>query len=198
MSDPVSVRASQRRSISRQRVAASRSNICAAWTVKCRTPAASGSDANARDTGQQAGQGQQGQRQETARSHREGPGRGPEPVRLSAAAWGSHPTAGCDSAMGEQATVSRRWACSAPISTTSCSCCSAAAAAAEARFFTTDLDALLLHPAAQTRTRNLLVASGFGLRLRPDIQSEIPPFRSNYQTAEFLADARCDPQRHAP
>jgi len=53
-------------------------------------------------------------------------------------------------------------------------------------FFTTDLDALLLNPGGQTRTRNLLVASSFGLRLRPDIQNEIPPFRGSYQTAEFL------------
>ena len=42
-------------------------------------------------------------------------------------------------------------------------------------------------PSAQNATRNLLVASGFGLRLRPDVQGAIPPFRSNYQTAEFLA-----------
>jgi hypothetical protein len=54
-------------------------------------------------------------------------------------------------------------------------------------FFTTDLDALLLHPTAQKLTRNLLVASSFGLELRPDIQGEIPPFRSSYQTAAFLA-----------
>src|SRR5262249_1191646 len=47
--------------------------------------------------------------------------------------------------------------------------------------------ALLLHPAGQSPTRNLLVASGFGLQLRPDIQGEIPPFRSSYQTAEFLS-----------
>jgi hypothetical protein len=57
----------------------------------------------------------------------------------------------------------------------------------DAWFFTTDLDALLLNPGAQTRTRNLLVASSFGLQLRPDLQGEIPPFRSSYQTAEFLA-----------
>ena len=57
----------------------------------------------------------------------------------------------------------------------------------DAWFFTTDLDALLLHPGGQNPTRNLLVASGFGLQLRPDIQKEIPPFRSSYQTAEFLA-----------
>ena len=54
-------------------------------------------------------------------------------------------------------------------------------------FFTTDLDALLLHPTEQKLTRNLLVASSFGLQLRPDIQGEIPPFRSSYQTAAFLA-----------
>jgi hypothetical protein len=53
-------------------------------------------------------------------------------------------------------------------------------------FFTTDLDALLLHPGAQTLTRNLLVASSFGLQLGSDIQGEIPPFRSGYQTAQFL------------
>jgi hypothetical protein len=57
----------------------------------------------------------------------------------------------------------------------------------DAWFFTTDLDALLLHPSAQSATRNLLVASGFGLQLRPDVQGAIPPFRSNYQTSEFLA-----------
>src|SRR5262249_25041922 len=56
-----------------------------------------------------------------------------------------------------------------------------------ALFFTTDLDALVLHPIALTFTRNLLVASSFGLQLRPDIQGEIPPFRSSYQTAAFLA-----------
>jgi hypothetical protein len=54
-------------------------------------------------------------------------------------------------------------------------------------FFTTDLDALFLYPTAQTATRNLIVASNFGLQLRPDIQAEIPPFRNSYQTAEFLA-----------
>jgi hypothetical protein len=54
-------------------------------------------------------------------------------------------------------------------------------------FFTTDLDALLLHPTEQKLTRNLLVASSFGLQLRPDVQGEIPPFRSSYQTAAFLA-----------
>jgi hypothetical protein len=57
----------------------------------------------------------------------------------------------------------------------------------DAWFFTTDLDALLLHPSAQNVTRNLLVASGFGLQLRPDVQGATPPFRNNYQTGEYLA-----------
>jgi hypothetical protein len=56
-----------------------------------------------------------------------------------------------------------------------------------ALFFTTDLDAIVLHPSALTYTRNLLIASSFGLQLRPALQGEIPPFRSSYQTAAFLA-----------
>jgi hypothetical protein len=56
-----------------------------------------------------------------------------------------------------------------------------------ALFFTTDMDALLLHASALPFTRNLLVASSFGLQLKSDIQKEIPPFRSSYQTAAFLA-----------
>jgi hypothetical protein len=57
-------------------------------------------------------------------------------------------------------------------------------------FFTTDLDARLLHPANLKWTRNLLVASGFGLQLREDLQGEIPPFREGYQAAVFLATLR--------
>jgi hypothetical protein len=57
----------------------------------------------------------------------------------------------------------------------------------EALFFTTDLDALLL-PQNKTRyTRNLLVASSFGLTLAPKLQADIPPFRSTYQTSIFRA-----------
>ena len=56
-----------------------------------------------------------------------------------------------------------------------------------ALFFTTDLDAIVLNPSALTYTRNLLVASSFGLQLRPELQGEIPPFRSSYQTAAFLS-----------
>ena len=50
-------------------------------------------------------------------------------------------------------------------------------------FFTTDLDARLLHPAEIKWTRNLVIASGFGLHLHPEIQRGIPPFRDTYQTA---------------
>ncbi len=46
-------------------------------------------------------------------------------------------------------------------------------------------DALVLHPTARPYTRNLLVASSFGLQLDDDLQHEIPPFRSSYQTAAF-------------
>src|SRR5262249_5100329 len=56
-----------------------------------------------------------------------------------------------------------------------------------ALYFTTDLDALYLDPAASAYTRNLLIASSFNLRLRPERQGKIPPFRSSYQTAGFLA-----------
>jgi hypothetical protein len=58
-------------------------------------------------------------------------------------------------------------------------------------FFTTDLDARFLHPDNIKWTRNLVVASNFGLSLRKDhdvdIQGEVPPFRDNYQTSVFLA-----------
>jgi hypothetical protein len=49
----------------------------------------------------------------------------------------------------------------------------------EAVFFTTDLDALYLSPTALPYTHNLLIASSFGLRLRPDLQCGVPPFRSS-------------------
>jgi hypothetical protein len=56
-----------------------------------------------------------------------------------------------------------------------------------ALFFTTDLDALVLHPMALPQTRNLLIASSFGLQLEPELQGEIPPFRSSYQSSAFFA-----------
>ena len=56
-----------------------------------------------------------------------------------------------------------------------------------ALFFTTDLEAQMWHPSAVPYTRNLLIASSFGSRLNDDLQGDIPPFRSSYQTAAFLA-----------
>ena len=54
-------------------------------------------------------------------------------------------------------------------------------------FFTTDLDAVYRHPDKWSQTHNLLVASAFDLKLRPELQDKIPPFRDSYQTALFLA-----------
>ncbi|MGR9107786.1 MAG: hypothetical protein ACU843_12715 [Gammaproteobacteria bacterium] len=54
-------------------------------------------------------------------------------------------------------------------------------------FFTTDLDARYLHPAEYSWTRNLIVASGFGLELRANLQGRAPPFRDSYQAARFFA-----------
>jgi len=54
-------------------------------------------------------------------------------------------------------------------------------------FFTTDLDARLLHPSQTKWTRNMIVASSFGLELHPDLQKSAPPFRDTYQTAAYLA-----------
>lgn len=55
----------------------------------------------------------------------------------------------------------------------------------DALFFTTDLDAAMLHPADNRYTRNLLVASGYGLQLAPPAQGDAPPFRDSYQTAAY-------------
>jgi len=57
----------------------------------------------------------------------------------------------------------------------------------DALFFTTDLDALLLSSAKSKYARNLIVASGYDLRLCDALQSDIPPFRSAYQTSVFLS-----------
>ncbi len=54
-------------------------------------------------------------------------------------------------------------------------------------FFTTDLDARLTHSGQGQWTRNLIVASHFGLQLHPDLQTPIPPFRDSYQTALFYS-----------
>lgn len=57
----------------------------------------------------------------------------------------------------------------------------------DAVFFTTDLDARLLHPDNIKWTKNLVVASNFNLALRDDVQHDVPPFRDNYQTSVFFA-----------
>ncbi|MFP4087978.1 MAG: hypothetical protein ACLFUL_14440 [Desulfobacteraceae bacterium] len=54
-------------------------------------------------------------------------------------------------------------------------------------FFTTDMDARLLHPDELKWTQNLVIASNFGLRLNDDLQKQVPPFRDNYQTSLFLS-----------
>lgn len=54
-------------------------------------------------------------------------------------------------------------------------------------FFTTDLDARLLSPRQYDWTRNLVVASSFGLELAPCLQRGVPPFRNVYQTSAFFA-----------
>ena len=61
----------------------------------------------------------------------------------------------------------------------------------EAVFFTTDLDARVFHPSQIGLTKNLIVASGYGFTLtnteEMQYQADLPPFRSSYQTAAYLA-----------
>ena len=54
-------------------------------------------------------------------------------------------------------------------------------------FFTNDLDARLFHHTELPWTRNLIVASSYGLRLHPDLQQDIPSFRDVYQSSVFVA-----------
>lgn len=54
-------------------------------------------------------------------------------------------------------------------------------------FFTTDLNARLAYPGQWQFTRNLIVASHFGLELQPALQTPIPPFRDSYQTSLFYS-----------
>jgi hypothetical protein len=69
----------------------------------------------------------------------------------------------------------------------------------KAVFFTTDLDVRYVHPEEIGWTRNLIVASPFGLRLDPSIQSSIPPFRDSYQTSTFFGTLKAlDCPRVAP
>lgn len=57
----------------------------------------------------------------------------------------------------------------------------------QALYFTTDLDARLFHSRELEWTRNLIVASSFGLTLSDELQRGVAPFRDSYQTAMFLA-----------
>jgi hypothetical protein len=54
-------------------------------------------------------------------------------------------------------------------------------------FFTVDLDARHLHSSEYKSTRNMVIASPFGLQLEGGLQRDVPPFRSSYQTSTFLA-----------
>lgn len=67
-----------------------------------------------------------------------------------------------------------------------------------ALWLTTDLDANLLHPAEFKWTRNLIIASTYGLQLNRRLQSQTPPFRDSYQTSVFLATSLAvDPTKRA-
>jgi hypothetical protein len=57
-------------------------------------------------------------------------------------------------------------------------------------FFTVDLDARHLHTSDYKWTRNMVVASPFGLQLDGGLQRDVPPFRSSYQTATYFAVLR--------
>ena len=57
----------------------------------------------------------------------------------------------------------------------------------DAVFFTTDLYAAMLHPVDNRAMRNVIVGSGFGLAIHPQLQRETPPFRDSYQAAAYLA-----------
>jgi len=54
-------------------------------------------------------------------------------------------------------------------------------------YFTTDLDSQFLHPAEFPWTRNLVVASSFDLKMKPEYQKSAPPFRDIYQTSVFYS-----------
>ena len=54
-------------------------------------------------------------------------------------------------------------------------------------FFAADLDARLVGGKAAASTRNLVVASAYGLTLQPELQRRAPPFRDTYQTGTYFA-----------
>ena len=53
--------------------------------------------------------------------------------------------------------------------------------------FTTDIRSLFLHPAHNEDTRNLLVASSFGLTLNPKTFGSMPVFRDAYQSSQYFS-----------
>ena len=57
----------------------------------------------------------------------------------------------------------------------------------KAVFFAADLDARLFGRKAIRSTRNLIVASSYGLTLNPGIQGAVPPFRDTYQSGIYLS-----------
>lgn len=57
----------------------------------------------------------------------------------------------------------------------------------EILFFTTDLDARFWHPDEREWSRNLIVASSYGLTLHRNLQQDVAPFRDSSQTAQFVA-----------
>ncbi|MGH7182593.1 MAG: hypothetical protein ACREJN_11525, partial [Nitrospiraceae bacterium] len=57
-------------------------------------------------------------------------------------------------------------------------------------FFTVDLDARHLQASEYKWTRNMVVASPFGLQLDGSLQRDVPPFRGSYQTATYFAVLR--------
>lgn len=57
----------------------------------------------------------------------------------------------------------------------------------DAVFFTTDLDSRLVYAEDYHWTRNLVLASHYGLELYGLLQGDVPPFRSSYQTSTYFA-----------
>ena len=54
-------------------------------------------------------------------------------------------------------------------------------------FFTVDMDARVVVTKRQAATQNLLIASGFGLELHPELQCEVGAYRDGYQASTHLA-----------
>jgi len=54
-------------------------------------------------------------------------------------------------------------------------------------FFATDLDSRLVYADDYRWTRNLVISSHYGLELYGDLQRDVPPFRSSYQTSAYFA-----------